>query len=374
MKYIKKYRSDIFAQNLYKNTKPKLEFDPTMTTQEFKSWKKELTNKALELMQYPDDMYKNPVVNFIFSKQRLGYRIEKYEINPEPDLWIPFLILIPDKANKNNKVPAVMCCPGSATPKESLCAEDFRDFEYDTAAGRWKFPFANAQAKHFVEQGMVAIATDNVGTGELAGSYERNNIALKLIMKGRNYVGLAVMYRQAILNWVKKQEYVDRKRIGLAGHSLGTETTMFLALFDKDVKAVIHNDFVANNNQRIISCYPPADFLYNAHWHIVPSMHEWFSFPDLLAGFAPNKLIVSEGGITEDLLKIRKAYEISGAKDNLSIYYYPDFQDEKDRKYDFKKIPENIEMLEYFKYANVNVEKHFFKADLVVPWMVKALK
>ena len=39
---------------------------------------------------------KKPEVRFLYSRQRDGYRVEKYEISPEPELWVPFLLLVPD--------------------------------------------------------------------------------------------------------------------------------------------------------------------------------------------------------------------------------------------------------------------------------------
>lgn len=368
-----KYRMDLFVQSLYKENKPLLQFDPNMSKEEFFTWKEKIALKAFELLQYPDNRILEPKVRFVSQKQREGYRIEKYEIQPEPNCPVPFLLLIPDGADKEHPVPAVMCCPGSATPKESLCGEDFIDFFYEPSGDQWRFPFANAQALHFVRRGMVAVATENPGTGEQTGAYDRNNLSLKLIMKGRNYVGLGVMYRQAILNWVKNLDYVDRNRIGLSGHSLGTESTMFLALLDKDVKAVVHNDFVSDNNQRIISCYPPADFLSGAYWHMVPDMHKWLTFPDLLAAFAPGKLYITEGGVTADLDRIGKAYEMAGVRSHYQYTYYPEFQEESARCYDHIDIPENLSMDEYFKYANVNAKRHFYKYETAVPWMVEAL-
>lgn len=47
---------------------------------------------------------------------------------------------------------------------------------------------------------------------------------------------------------------------------------MFLALLEPRVKAVSHNDFMSDNEQRIISCFPPEEFMFGGHIHIVPSM------------------------------------------------------------------------------------------------------
>lgn len=235
------------------------------------------------------------------------------------------------------------------------------------------YPFSNAMALHYVRKGMVALACDNMGTCEQEGLYDRQQFALKMIFKGRNYVGLSVFCRWAMFQWLAKQEYVDEDRMGLAAHSLGTETSMFLALLEPRVKAVSHNDFMSDNEQRIISCFPPEDFMFGGHIHIVPSMHKWFSFPDLIAAFAPGPMLLSEGGVQDDLERIGKAYALAGAPENYRYVHYPEFQDPSNRKFDHVRIPEGITNEEYFRYANVVPEHHYYKTEICIPWMEKAL-
>ena len=76
---------------------------------------------------------------------------------------------------------------------------------------------------------------------------------------------------------------------------------------------------MSDNEQRIISCFPPEEFMFGGHIHIVPSMHKWFSFPDLIAAFAPKPMLLSEGGVQEDLERIGKAYALAGAPDNYQL-------------------------------------------------------
>lgn len=370
-----RYRTDLFVQHLYRDNPGKLRFDPEKikTKEDFFTWKQRVQQKAFELMQFPEDAYEEPEVHFLSSKQRDGYRVEKYEISPEPKLWVPFLVMIPDTATAQAMAPGVLCFPGWDTPKEALCAEDFTDFTYAPSQPAGRFPFSNAMALRYVRQGMVALASDNAGTGEQLGSYDRQQFALKMIFKGRNYVGLEVLYRWAMLKWLAAQEYVDDTRIALAGHSLGTETSMYLALLDTRVKAVSHNDFMSDNEQRIISCFPPEEFMFGGHIHIVPGMHEWFSFPDLIAAFAPNPIFLTEGGVQDDLERIAKAYALCDAQGKYEYLHYPEFQDPANRAYDHLPIPEGITNEEYFRYANVVPEHHFYKSELCVPWMAKAL-
>ena len=370
-----RYRTDLFVQHLYRDCPGKLRFDPEKlcTQEDFVSWKQQVKEKAFELMQFPENACEQPEVHLLSVRQRDGYRIEKYEICPEPELWVPFLVLIPDTATPQKKAPGILCFPGWSTPKEALCGEDFTDFTYQPSGPSGDFPFSNAMALHYVRKGMVALASDNAGTGEQTGVYDRQQFALKMLFKGRNYVGLSVLFRWAMLKWLADQDYVDASRIGLAAHSLGTETSMFLALLEPRVRAVSHNDFMSDNEQRILSCFPPEDFMFGGHIHIVPSMHEWFSFPDLIAAFAPRPILLSEGGVQEDLERIGKAYDLARASENYRYVHYPEFQDPLNRKFDHKSIPEGITNQEYFRYANVVPEHHFYKSELCVPWMAKAL-
>ena len=102
-------------------------------------------------------------------------------------------------------------------------------------------------------------------------------------------------------------------------------------------------------------------------------MHKWFSFPDLIAAFAPGPMLLSEGGVQDDLERIGKAYALAGAPENYRYVHYPEFQDPSNRKFDHVRIPEGITNEEYFRYANVVPEHHYYKTEICIPWMEKAL-
>ena len=199
-----RYRTDLFVQHLYKDQPGKLRFDPEKirTKEEFDAWKEQVREKAYELMQFPEDAYEKPEVRFLFSRQRDGYRVEKYEISPEPELWIPFLLLVPDTVSTKNKAPGVLCFPGWDVPKEMLCGEESMNLGYGEPVSGISYPFSNAMALRYVRKGMVALACDNMGTCEQEGLYDRQQFALKMIFKGRNYVGLSVFCRWAMFNWL----------------------------------------------------------------------------------------------------------------------------------------------------------------------------
>ena len=87
---------------------------------------------------------------------------------------------------------------------------------YGEPVSEISYPFSNAMALRYVRKSMVALACDNMGTCEQEGLYDRQQFALKMIFKGRNYVGLSVFCRWAMFNWLAEQDYVDENRMGLA--------------------------------------------------------------------------------------------------------------------------------------------------------------
>ena len=106
-----RYRTDLFVQHLYKDQPGKLRFDPEKirTKEEFDAWKEQVREKAYELMQFPEDAYEKPEVRFLFSRQRDGYRVEKYEISPEPELWICQRLLIKEWSSLPEKTGCFPC-------------------------------------------------------------------------------------------------------------------------------------------------------------------------------------------------------------------------------------------------------------------------
>jgi hypothetical protein len=103
-------------------------------------------------------------------------------------------------------------------------------------------------------------------------------------------------------------------------------------------------------------------------------MHRWFSYPDLLAAYAPRKLFITEGGPTCYLERLKKVYEDLGAGENFRYDYYPDYADPKNRLYDGKTMFKGMTGEEYLKFCNVVAEKHYFKFETAVPWLEEVMK
>ena len=355
-----------FMQAYIKANRPKLAFDPGMQASELPGWREKLRAKVLELMAFPD-VPEQPQPRRIRVEQRDGYQLQRWEAYPEPYCVVPFLMLVPDGVSDQSPAPAVMCFPGSSGSKESLAGEpELKGWKNKWDARKRR---DNSFARHYVRQGMVSLAIDNPAKAE-AQSPLRNvtEVANSAIWAGRSYLGISVFQKTQILKWLARQSFVDAKRIATCGLSLGSDPADIVGLLNpRLVSAVIHNDFCCDWRERSIAMSGDS----STAWHIVPGMYAWFDAPDIQAALAPRHLLFTEGGRTNQLDRIRAAYELQGSPDNLKIYYYEKYATSDQRPFDHLPIPEGLNDEEYFKYANVDVANHRFHPEVAVPWLAK---
>lgn len=111
-----------FLQHLLRDAKPSLAFNPEFTPEELKQWQSQVRAKLRELMNFPKPP-PQPAPRKLWSKDREGYVLEKWELYPEPGSVVPYLVLIPNSATPGKPAPAIMCIPGSSGTKENLAGE-----------------------------------------------------------------------------------------------------------------------------------------------------------------------------------------------------------------------------------------------------------
>lgn len=358
---------------------PELRYRDDLPPEEFPRWQRSVKDKVRELMCL-EDVYDEPVVRLLTVRQRDGYRIEKYELSSEEGLWNTLLLLVPDGVSAQAPAPAVLCMPGSCGTKEQLSAEEFLDLDYEPAQSFTSrhYVYYNTQALFCVRRGFVALAVDDFFVGETqhaANPFESWIEASQILQSmGRSILGITCGMRLKQLQWLKSLPFVDETRIGMIGHSLGTEPGMLLGLLDDDIRAFVFNDFLSDTKQRALAVLPTEKYgSFITPYKDYFCCYRYFTYPDLLAAFAPRRLLITEGGVTALLEKVKRAYEKSGHPEAFTYEYYREFADTADRKFDHEPMPRGITMEEYFLRANVVPEKHFFKRDLAMPWLTEAL-
>lgn len=364
---------------MLKRTVPEYTFRPDFSKAEFKQWQQGVSRAMADIMRHPP-MDNLPAPRRVSSEQKDGYRVEKWESYPLEEAVVPFLVLIPDKVNKQHSAPAVMCIPGSGETKETAAGQPelHPRFQEDEPFERWII------ALPYVRKGLVAVVVDNPGAGEasdlerytIAPNYQYEAVARYLLELGWSYLGYSSYCDLHILNWMKQQEFINKERILISGFSLGTEPLMVMGALDRSIYGFIFNDFLCRTLERAIVMTEPNKYgvrpFPNSIRHLIPEFWCKFDFPDIVASFAPRPIIFTEGGLDRDLNLVSRAYEIAGKKENASIFFYPKYSHPADRQM-LDRLPEGINRKTYFNLVNVDDPMHDIKSNLTIPWLVEVL-
>lgn len=371
--------SRAIAHYMMKDKEPELKFDPSMNATELAEWQTRVRRTMERLMHHPEptDL---PAPQKVDAWQRDGYRVEKWEAYPLPHAVVPFLLLIPDRADSTHPVPAVFCTPGSGQTKELLAGEP-QLYDEDRSFR----PSERAMARLYAKQGYVAIAVDNPGSGEAedleskAGgrSYDYATIARALLELDWSYLGYTSYIDMHILDWLKTRSIVRPDRIVVSGFSLGTEPLMVMGVMDPSIYAFVYNDFLCTTRERALVMTRP-DANGRRPWpndisHLIPGFLRQFDFPDLVAALAPRPVICTEGGMDRDFDLVKQAYRTAGAPENFTCYHYKKYQNPADRL-PLSEMPEGIDRNTFFRLANVDPPSHYFKSEYVLPWITKILE
>ena len=367
-----------FVHSLLKNMCPEYAFNENFTKDEMLVWQAKVQESMKELMKHPD-VHNLPAPQLVEQIQRDGYRVEKWEAYPLPECVVPYLVLIPDTIAVDVKVPAVLCLPGKGKSKESAAGELELHEAYGPSVTEDRF----VMALPFVRKGMIAVIVDNPGTAETSDlerftkiGYQYDQIARVLLELDWSYLGFSSYCSMHVLNWMKVHANINKDRLIVCGFSLGTEPMMALGLMDPSIYAFIYNDFLCNTLERWIVLTEPNEKgirkTPNTIMHLIPGFLKKFDFPDIVAAFAPRPLIFTEGGLDRDFNKVKKAYSIMGASENMEFHHYAKFENAE--RTDLKVLPEGLDMNTYFELTNVDPPMHDMKMHKILPWLDRILK
>ncbi len=357
-----------FLHEYLKNLDPELRFDPQIPAEHFPGWRALVAEKLRELLALPEFAGEQPAPKMLWAEPRDGYELQKWECYPEPYSVLPYLVLVPEGINAESPGPAVMCFPGSNGTKEALADEP----DIVPWAAERKHPARNIMGVHYARAGITAVIVDHPDRGEHTNnvfSGGRYEICVHAIWAGRSFESISVAGKLAVLDWMKEQRFIDAERIAVSGHSLGAKPVLHLGVLDPAIAAVVWNDFFSHWLVRELMVST-----FRGHLgHYIPGMQQWFDYTDLAAAVAPRPFLITEGGRTEDIDRVSRAWDITDAPGNFSVTYYPKYATAEDRPYDNAPLFEGMTVDEYFEYANVDVPEHCFKENVAVPWLARVL-
>jgi hypothetical protein len=179
---------------------------------------------------------------------------------------------------------------------------------------------------HLVERGYIVLAPDYPSFGEYAYDFKMSDYksgSMKAIWNNMRAIDL-----------LQSLPEVDPERIGCIGHSLGGHNTMFTAVFDTRIKALVSNCgftsflkyYKGNLKGWTSDRYMP---LIASKYELKPERVP-FDFTEVVAALAPRAFLASSpihddnfevSGVKDCIAAAMPVYELLGAKKKLAANY-----------------------------------------------------
>ena len=313
---------------------------PAMTFRggDFPGWQKQFFSKLVELRgDLPPRVPMNPkVVERVQEKDHVRERVYFYSLE---GVRVSSYMLIPNDLKKGEKRPGLLCLHGH-TPdgKESIVglSESYRENPY------------RGYALDMVRAGFVTIAPDWWGWGEreepdlnMSGRDKCNVKFMAAAMYGIPLLSLMICDGEAALDYLISRPEVDSERVGCLGNSFGGRMTMYMAVFDKRIKACAPCGCVnlfRERSSKLSSCG---------------------------AQFFPGLLRYGDVGEIFSLIAPRPCLHIIGTQDELLFEEdVAEIREKVQTAYDMLEASENVE---FFTHDG----GHYFRGDVAAKWFHK---
>lgn len=221
-----------------------------------------------------------------------------------------------------------------------LCLHQTNNVGKDEPAGLGGLPNLH-YALELAERGLVTLAPDYPSFGEYAYTFPPEDGYVSGSMK-------AVSDNMRAVDVLQSMEQVDPKRIGCIGHSLGGHNTMFTAVFDTRIKAMVsscgftrfHKYYQGDLKGWTSPRYMPK---IASEFHNNPDEVP-FDFPEIVASFAPRPFLACSpindenfevSGVRDTMAAAKAIYKLFGAEQGLRAEY-------PDCAHDFPKTTREI--------------------------------
>jgi dienelactone hydrolase len=238
---------------------------------------------------------------------------KKIEYTTEPGYRLRAYLFVPPRAD-GQKLPTV------------LCLHQTTKIGKEEPAGLGGNPNLH-YALHLAQRGYVTLAPDYPSFGERDYDFDSSHGYVSGTMK-------AIWDNMRGIDLLAGLEEVDGERIGCIGHSLGGHNTMFTAVFDTRIKALVSNCGFTRFHKYYegkLAGWTSARYMpriasvYENKPDSVP-----FDFTEIVAAFAPRPFLTSSpvrdsnfevSGVRETITAAMPIYKLYGKPDNLQANY-----------------------------------------------------
>ena len=286
------FRSEHLFQARYDSSQRQLGFRAT-TLDAWRLWRQELRTNIQQLTGLDRMVRVAPHPRVTETVQCDGYRRERVEIDTEPDVTMPFYVLIPDRLA--GTAPAVIAAHGHDSGGK-LCpagivdipgvAERVREYNYD---------YGVKAAQH----GYVVFCPDARGFGERRESFSAgpdklfnsscSQLANMGVPLGLTVAGMWTWDLQRLIDYAETRPECQGRKIGAIGLSGGGLQTLYLSALDDRIACAIVSGYFYGVKDSLLHLSDNCDCNY------VPHLWEKADMGDLGALIAPRPLLIEAG-------------------------------------------------------------------------------
>lgn len=318
------------------------------------AWQKAAREKLRELLSL-DRFERTPISSALLScEKRDGYTLELREMETEPDVFMPFYVMVPDGACADDKRACFLVPHGHGSGKVGQ-ANEYTEEELASIPEERRARMQKAQdnlALSMVKRGYIVLLPDARGSGQrrefMNAGLENlftcshspiNNLAISL---GYSMCGMEVYELMRLADYALSRPDADG-RLGAGGMSGGGQQTLFLAACDERISAAVVSGWFYGFKESLLL------LPHNCACNFVPNLWKYFDCCDLGALIAPRALHIESGendhlngnvgkiqNVTHQVEITREAYKALNAEENLLHFIHPGVHEWNGSKtYDF---------------------------------------
>lgn len=240
-------------------------------------------------------------------------------------------------AESEDRVPAVLLVPDSATPQcaaPAICV--WHQHNNDWQLGKSEPAGIEGDIRQhvgvqFAKAGYVVLCPDAMCFEERqspvlqGGDFERF-LFLQYVVAGKSLAWKAILDMRRAVDYLETRGEVDRDRVGCFGHSMGSTFTWLVGPWEPRLKALAGNcclpTYQGIRQNALLHCF--ANF--------IPGIQQYGDTPDIAALLAPRPLHLNFGEldagspideVRRGLQTIAAAYEAHGSGENFSHFIEP---------------------------------------------------
>ena len=312
--YIDSIQASLSYPLSWRNLKGEMSFD---------QWRSKARDKVLELMGPVPPMPDQWDVKTIAEERRNGYVAKKIEFNLSRWYRVSAYLLVPETpyiASANRRYPAINLLHDHGAHlfigKEKMIRPIHEDSIVTDDANKWVDNLYEGQylGDYLAQNGYVVFSIDAPLWGERGRKegVDRSRydiIAGNMMMLGRNLC--AQMHYDDIRSteFLSSLPYVDKKRIGCAGCSMGAYRSWMLSALSDDVKVGCSVCWMITTEDQLTLKYGRKE--NGGFANCIPGLRNYLDYPDIASLACPKPMLFISG--TKDKLfsipGVEKAYK-----------------------------------------------------------------